>query len=835
MQCNILARDEEVAYDLYSKSNGVGPNHALEAANNETVAGVPFCVYCKCHVVTQVSQLSLLEAFDRMADRSLRGNLKFDLGRETQIPDLDDIKPIGPPLEVNSLVAMDVPSNEVEAPNPQDDAKTKTERSSLLKIFTGSSKATVNKEAEVGENNKVEIKKEAGVNKESEVIETDKVSTTAEMKESNEGLKEMPSEIPFAPSEMPSEMGIEAVPTDTSTATVDDDNPTSNIVANPSMSDSVVEEYNVRRDIATKILGAKMLQGYILKEDQCDKCGMPTMEHHGVMECVVCPVLIKRAKKKKGEEEAARLAKLRDEAETAERILQSEVQILEHSEKQPPLDEDAAARKAKEDATVAARELLLLAELRTKAAAQKEREERHAYIEHAVRTDTETNVTLRSDNSQPVDGVYETTEKTEGVEKTDVIPMESRETKESAVSTSAEGNLTDAATREMEALAIGQKLLEKQRLEMEALSIGKKVMEAKRFEEKQAAQSEDEMKTLAIGQKLLETQRLLEKQVLPEGVISSSSPTQYTATADITSPLPYSEYHPQSQQYHHSMPPPNPNITKELPSAYFGQQPPSQPQPYMQNKGQHHQPYLQPQSQSHSQPYFHPQSQPYPHQQTSTTSLPYLQQQAQSQPYLQQQVHSQPQSQLYLQQQHQPQPQSYLQQRSQSQPSFQSQPQPYKQVPPYYPSQVYMQDSQLQGYQGRTPNSPHRNSTYAIQYENYPANQPMATQYMDPTRQTQQIGGNYNRPPRSTRPPRVVPKSFGRNSYIDDDVSLLNDDFSVAKTVASDALGAILGRMEIAKTQLVNSRNEAEQAEHVSLIEKLANAAVSLKKLEENL
>jgi len=110
----------------------------------------------------------------------------------------------------------------------------------------------------------------------------------------------------------------------------------------------------------------------------------------------------------------------------------------------------------------------------------------------------------------------------------------------------------------------------------------------------------------------------------------------------------------------------------------------------------------------------------------------------------------------------------------------------------------------------------------------------MATQYIDPTRQTQQFGGNYNRPPRSTRPPRVVPRSFGRNNYVDDDVSLLNDDASVAKTVASDALGAILGRMEIAKTQLMTSKIEAEQAELVALIEKLANAAVSLKKLEDN-
>jgi len=58
------------------------------------------------------------------------------------------------------------------------------------------------------------------------------------------------------------------------------------------------EELHLRRDIATKVLGAKMLQGWTLKETTCGPCGMPVMEHKGVQECVVCPALAKRAKKK---------------------------------------------------------------------------------------------------------------------------------------------------------------------------------------------------------------------------------------------------------------------------------------------------------------------------------------------------------------------------------------------------------------------------------------------------------------------------------------------------------------------------------------------------------
>mmetsp|Transcript_12257 Transcript_12257/g.24451 ORF Transcript_12257/g.24451 Transcript_12257/m.24451 type:complete len:933 (+) Transcript_12257:132-2930(+) len=50
-------------------------------------------------------------------------------------------------------------------------------------------------------------------------------------------------------------------------------------------------DYLVRRDIATKVLGSKLIKGYILKEVQCLKCSMPLMEYRGVVNCVVCPVL----------------------------------------------------------------------------------------------------------------------------------------------------------------------------------------------------------------------------------------------------------------------------------------------------------------------------------------------------------------------------------------------------------------------------------------------------------------------------------------------------------------------------------------------------------------
>lgn len=62
-------------------------------------------------------------------------------------------------------------------------------------------------------------------------------------------------------------------------------------------------DYAERRDLATKVLGAKMLQGYALKEDLCLTCSMPLMSFQNKMQCVVCPYLQKRARKLKAQQE----------------------------------------------------------------------------------------------------------------------------------------------------------------------------------------------------------------------------------------------------------------------------------------------------------------------------------------------------------------------------------------------------------------------------------------------------------------------------------------------------------------------------------------------------
>lgn len=74
----------------------------------------------------------------------------------------------------------------------------------------------------------------------------------------------------------------------------------------------IMQEYAVRRDIATKVLGTKMLQGYTLKESQCNQCGMPEMEFKSIVHCVVCPVLARKAKK-----ELRKKQKLKEQGENS--------------------------------------------------------------------------------------------------------------------------------------------------------------------------------------------------------------------------------------------------------------------------------------------------------------------------------------------------------------------------------------------------------------------------------------------------------------------------------------------------------------------------------------
>jgi len=101
------------------------------------------------------------------------------------------------------------------------------------------------------------------------------------------------------------------------------------------------DDYEKRRLVATKILGAKMLQGFTLRETQCDVCSMPIMQKPNSPDlmCVVCPVLAKKARKK---EKRERAQQMQLEAERAQQMQmeaekEKQIQLLEAAQAQQKL------------------------------------------------------------------------------------------------------------------------------------------------------------------------------------------------------------------------------------------------------------------------------------------------------------------------------------------------------------------------------------------------------------------------------------------------------------------------------------------------------------------
>ena len=60
----------------------------------------------------------------------------------------------------------------------------------------------------------------------------------------------------------------------------------------------ITASYPTKREIATNIIGAKLVNGYTLTHKQCFICDMPMMERDGKCKCVVCPVIERKAKKR---------------------------------------------------------------------------------------------------------------------------------------------------------------------------------------------------------------------------------------------------------------------------------------------------------------------------------------------------------------------------------------------------------------------------------------------------------------------------------------------------------------------------------------------------------
>lgn len=192
------------------------------------VDGVPMCVACNSHVITQETEIGILEQCDSMRNK---GSIYVALNP--------------PAVEPEIIHLEDVVEEDVVGPLPH-----------------------------------------TGPNAKPFVVD---ISTTSFDDDGNSHF-----EITFSPRNNASE-GAETKPI--------------NLVGEE---EEDLESYSTRREIATKVLGAKMLQGYTLQEVTCKTCGMPLMSKKNKIDCVVCPALAKKAKKKlrqkqKVDEEKARL------------------------------------------------------------------------------------------------------------------------------------------------------------------------------------------------------------------------------------------------------------------------------------------------------------------------------------------------------------------------------------------------------------------------------------------------------------------------------------------------------------------------------------------------
>lgn len=87
-----------------------------------------------------------------------------------------------------------------------------------------------------------------------------------------------------------------------------------------------------------------------------------------------------------------------------------------------------------------------------------------------------------------------------------------------------------------------------------------------------------------------------------------------------------------------------------------------------------------------------------------------------------------------------------------------------------------------------------------------------------------------NNSPADDKPPRFIVGDH-------DDTSVMSEGLqSQARTVASDALGAILERIDRAKSDMIAGQEKGDmdqQMEMAKLIDTLANAAQAVKKLED--
>ena len=200
-----------------------------------------------------------------------------------------------------------------------------------------------------------------------------------------------------------------------------------------------------------------MLQGYTLRECQCDQCGMPKMEYNSIVHCVVCPVLARKAKKelkkcKKMKEQKQLAGGDNDDAEddlVSGVLKKMEAVPMENPQQKHPtsFEPTKADTRFEEAKKAAVRQKERLTELNTKKVAQKETEiqEIKAVVEQTKRKAHEGKVTVEEIKAK-------------------ITPQkESKESETLCVASNAPGNIELAEARRQELAVKEQNLLEEAR------------------------------------------------------------------------------------------------------------------------------------------------------------------------------------------------------------------------------------------------------------------------------------------------------------------------------------------------------------------------------------
>lgn len=110
----------------------------------------------------------------------------------------------------------------------------------------------------------------------------------------------------------------------------------------------------VRRNIATKVIAKKMIEGYFIIETACTNCGMPLMELDGAVDCVVCPELAESSEKLQelNLTEQLRVKKLAEKQKLAEELNKKREEERKARELRQKEEEEARMKALAERKTV---------------------------------------------------------------------------------------------------------------------------------------------------------------------------------------------------------------------------------------------------------------------------------------------------------------------------------------------------------------------------------------------------------------------------------------------------------------------------------------------------